>query len=429
MKKTLLSLLLCSIVLSATETYTVDELILLAMENSPDIQISSSKIDASQSRIDKASGSYLPTINLHVSAGETGQSDVPNNKDKMVDDTLLLGKLSVKQLLYDFGRTGSNVDSFKYESEVFKMDNEQNISDKKLNVKVEYYNILQAKALINVQKENVKLNDIQLYRSQKYFEAGIKTKIDISDAKVQLIQAKLALKEAEYSLKSAYAGLDKVLGFKEITNNYEVYTQDLDYATLYSCMSEYTLNLADSIEFANANRYELKKYIANLKVSKAKTEVADSFYYPEIYADASYTRQEADEFDDIIPQNQWHMAVNLDWNIYEGGATDAASQEKIIQEQTANFELENAKLSIKKDITDSYIDVSRDRDTVELSQSLVEVSSEKYVQAEKRYEHGLSDYIELQQSRQDYIDAKAKLVVNYYKYYQSIAYLDNAIGK
>ena len=69
------------------------------------------------------------------------------------------------------------------------------------------------------------------------------------------------------------------------------------------------------------------------------------------------------------------------------------------------------------------------KDSVELSQSLLTASEEKFDQAQKRYEHGLSDYIELQQARQGYIDAKSSLVVDYYNYYNAIAVLDNAIGK
>ena len=57
------------------------------------------------------------------------------------------------------------------------------------------------------------------------------------------------------------------------------------------------------------------------------------------------------------------------------------------------------------------------------------VSNEKFDQASKRYEHGLSDYIELQEARQGYINAMATLVVDYYDYYIAIAALDNAIGK
>jgi outer membrane protein len=431
MKRLLLLFLLSSVLLNATKIYTVDELILLAMENSPDIKISLSKLEASKSRVDIASSSYLPTVDLHLSAGEISQSDIPNNKNDMINDTIILGTLSLKQLIYDFDKTSSNINSFRYETDALSMDNMQNISNKKLDVKIQYYNVLQAIALIDVQKENVKLNKIQLYRSKKYFEAGIKTKIDISDAKVQLIQAKINLKEAQYDLKTAYSALDKAVGFKNIDNNYKVYSQDIDYTTIYASISDYDLNLADSVEFANSNRYELKKYIANIKSAQAKSKLAKSNYFPELYADAFYTKQEIDDtdFEMLLPKDQWQASVNLDWNIYEGGATDASTQEKLLELQIANSQLNNSQLAIKKEITDSYINVARTKDSVELSQNLVEVSNEKFIQSEKRYEHGLSDYIELQQSRQDYIDAKAKLIINYYKYYQSIAYLDNAIGK
>ena len=53
---------------------------------------------------------------------------------------------------------------------------------------------------------------------------------------------------------------------------------------------------------------------------------------------------------------------------------------------------------------------------------------EKFHQAQKRYENGLSDYIELQQARQSYIDAKSSLVIDYYNYYDALARMYNVIG-
>jgi len=425
--KITLSLLL-TLNLSAAEIYTVDDLILKAIENSPDLKISSSQLEASKSRTEVASSSYLPTLDLHLSAGENGMSELPN-QDSMVSDTLILGSLSVKQIIYDFGKTGNNVDSFKYDSSAYSMSNFQKISDKKRDVKLAYYNILQAKALINVQKENVKLNEIQLYRSQKYFDAGIRTKIDISDAQVELIKSKLCLRNAQYDLKLAYAELDKVVGFKELTNNYKVYSIELDLENLYSTLQEYPLNLNDSIEYSYQNRYEIKKYMADLKSQEARQSLATSDYYPSLYLGADYTKQNVDKFKVNVPQDQWQASINLDWNLYQGGSTSSLVQEQKINTSIFASQLQNTKLAIKKDTTEAYINVYKTKDSVELSQSLVKVSNEKFDQAGKRYEYGLSDYIELQQSRQGYIDAKAALVISYYAYHQAITYLDNAIGK
>ena len=169
--------------------------------------------------------------------------------------------------------------------------------------------------------------------------------------------------------------------------------------------------------------------MASLKSAQAKSKLATSDYLPSLYFGADYTKQEVDKFKSSVPEDKWQASLNLDWNIYQGGSTKASAEEKRVQINISNAELENSKLLIKKNTTEAYINVYKAKDTVELSQSLVEVSNEKFDQAGKRYEYGLSDYIELQQSRQGYIDAMASLVINYYNYYQAVSYLDNAIGK
>jgi len=64
-----------------------------------------------------------------------------------------------------------------------------------------------------------------------------------------------------------------------------------------------------------------------------------------------------------------------------------------------------------------------------LSQSLTRAAKEKHNQVERRYQHGIADYIELQQARQGYIDSLAGIVTAYYSYYISLARLDNAVGR
>jgi outer membrane protein len=429
MKKALLSftLLTLSSFLYAQESYTVDELILQSLENSPDLHISKLQYDASQKRYDTAFSGYLPQVDLTASAGRISQSETYDFSS--VDDNLLTGKISLKQLLYDFGKTGGDTDTEKFSSQSYLMENMQKISDKKKDVKNAYYDILKAIALIDVQKENVKLNKAQLYRAKRYFEAGIRTKIDISDAEFRLIKAKLELKKAEYNLKLSYAQLDKVVGFAQTTNDYTVYSQKLELQTLYNSLHPYDLTLEEAINFAYLNRYEIKKEFAKIKSTQAQTASVDAQYYPSLFLSANYIAQKADEYQLYVPKTKWDAMLNLNWNLYQGGATSAQSQEKKINLNISNEQLSYTKLTIKKSTTMAFINLNKTKDTIELDQSLVKVSNEKFDQASKRYEHGLSDYIELQEARQGYIDAKATLVVDYYNYYIAIATLDNAIGK
>jgi len=415
--------------LHATDLYTVDELLLKSLEHSPNLQISKSNYEASQRRYDAAFATYLPNVNLDMMAGMMGQNSILSSSNNMVDDSLLLGKLSAEQIIYDFGKSAGKVDSSKYDSQSFLMQNIQDISDKKRDVKEAYYNVLKAFALINVQKENLKLNEAQLYRSQRYFEAGIRTKIDVSDAKVTLIQSKIDLKRAEYDLKLAYAALDEIAGFTQINKEYKVYSPKLDLNKLYNSIKPYAYSLQESILYAYEHRAILKKQDSQIKSSLAQVEASSGEYYPSLYLYADYTKQSADKLKALIPENKWQATLNLNWNLYAGGASTAKDQEKKIEINISNAKLTEFKLKIKKETTSAYLNVYKSKDSLELSQSLVEVSAEKFDQASKRYEHGLSDYIELQQARQGYIDAKATLIVDYYTYYIAIAYLDNAVGR
>ena len=424
------SLVLLGLIASAqaSETYTVDELILISLKNAPELKISELNYESAQQEHKISNADYLPKVDMQVSVSKIGSNSIVDN-NTMRDDTLLMGTLSLKQIVYDFGKTGSMSNFTKYESQGAAFSNIQKIADKKREVKEAYYNVLKAKSLISVQRENVKLTQAQLYRAQQYFKAGIRTKIDISDAKVALIRSQIDLKNAQYNLKLAYALLDKAVGFVSLNTNYKVYATKLNLNTLANHIKSYDLNLKDSIEFAYINKPSIKEYETKIKSTKALTKVNSAEYYPALFLDAGYTKQKLDKYQVLRPEDQWKVGINLSWNLYEGGASSAKVQKSKINASSSNFALQELKLQVKKQVTFDYLNLNRKKDTLALSQSLMVVSAQKFNQAGKRYEHGLSDYIELQQARQGYIDAKALLIVDYYNYYIAIANLDNAIGR
>ncbi len=413
--------------LKATEIYDISELSKKALENAMDLQISSLKHQASQSRYKQAFADYLPKIDLDI-VTTMEETSIGFNKE-MVSNKSSSAKLSAQQLLYDFGKTAGNSDSLNFDAQAYSNEYSQKKSDKIRDVKNSYYKVLQAISLIDVQKKNVTLNEIQLYRAKKYFLAGIKTKIDVSDAKLSLLQAQLKLKNAHYDLKLSYASLDEVVGLKEIKTNYQVHSTKLEFHTLYSSLIPYTLSLKESIHYAYQNKNEIKQQKSYIKSAQAKTTYAQSQYYPSIYLNGAYTKQTSDTSNNALAKEQWKLSANLHLNIYKGGATDAATQEKKIDLQKAQTNLIYSKLLIKTQTTQAFINVNKTKDSVELSQNILKVSNEKFNQAGKRYENGLSDFIELQQARQTYIDAMTSLVLEHYNYYIAIAMLDNAIGK
>jgi outer membrane protein len=418
-------ILFLALTLNAT-VHTVDDLITMALKYSPDINISMLNRDAAKERVRQASSYTLPTLDAEFNGGYGGLKF----KDRdFNDDTLLSGTLSATQLLYDFGKTGGAITGAKSDVNVSIAALKEVLAKKIYDVKNGYYQLLQNRSLLRVNYENVNLNEKQLYRAKRYFEAGIRTKIDITDAQVRLIEAKLALQNNGYDIKLNRASLEKIIGLSNANELGVVYEKELDYVNLYETLPSVTLTLEAAEHFAYEHRYELKKYAYAINKAMANLRIYNAEYYPGIYARADYTAQKVEETQPLLPQEGYNATIYAKWNLFSGFQTDAKVQEAKIALMRARSEYINTKLAIKQEVDNAYIYLFKSRDGVKLSQSLSIAAKEKHVQAQKRYEHGLSDYIELQQARQNYIDSLASLVTAYYDVYRSQASLDRAIGK
>jgi outer membrane protein len=426
MIKTVFTSMILTGALVAAKVYTVDQLVETALVSSPDINISKAAYSISQQRYEQARSGYLPVVNLEGGGGVTGIDNGTIDED----GSLVTGQLTASQLLYDFGKTSGASGYAEKSMHALHADYQQKIANKIFDVKQAYYRVLDASHQIYVRQEDVKLSEQQLYRAKRYYEAGIKTKIDISDARVKLTQAKLNLNTANYDLKLAYITLNQSVGISTNEQIEAVYRPDLDLTDVSASMPTFDESLESLEQFAYQNRQELKVYQQSIEASREKLEGIRGDYYPTITADASYLMNETDDtLEAYVPKSQWQGLVMVRWNLFSGFKTDAQTQEASIEVSQKQSELANARLKIKEEVSNAYITLLKNRDRVQLSQDVASATKEKFTQAQKRYENSLSDYIELQQARQEYIDSLSSLISAYYDLHIAKASLDRAVGR
>lgn len=411
----------------AAEQYNIDTLIKEAIVTSPDLNISRDTYQISQERSNQADADYLPQVDLYGGAGFVGVTGVGGKNE----DTLITGKLTASQLIYDFGKTGGNMDFYSEESNASLATHNQNVANKVNDVKRDYYDLSRKSLLIMVYEENVKLTEQQLERAQRYFTAGIKTKIDVVDAKVRLIQAKIELENAKYDLRLAYVTLSKTVGKMDNSLENNVYIPEITTSVgAYERLPQESMNGKELVQYAFTHREELKSYEHKIKSAQGKVRQESGDYYPGLYLGGDYQYNSVgEELQVYVPEQQWNANINLKWNLFGGLRTEAKTQEAKLTLLQERASYDDTKLRIVQETSNTYIILLKTASNVELSEELVEAAKEKFDQAQQRYEHGLSDYIELQEARQGYINANADLVVNYYEYFISLASLDRAIGR
>ena len=426
LKKGILFLLLVVFVEARPHTLTVNELVTIALKHSPDIDISRFDFKTAEARSQFAEGFYLPSLNLDVSAGKQ-QAKFPGQSTFTTD--LMTGSLGASQLLYDFGKTAGRVEGSREDVLAQEAQLQQIISDKILDVKQSYYAVLKSKSIIDVQRKNVKLQEQQLHRAKKYLLSGIKTIIDVSDAEVQVEQAKLDLQNAEYALELERSKLEESLGFIPYEGNYVLYSKKLSLPYVSKKLPQVRTPFSQLESFAYVHRYVLESSKHIVRSARANVTSQKGDYAPTISLQGNYNKQYVDDSVAFSPENQGQVAVNMSWNLFSGYQTDASVQEAKIAVLKASSQVKRVKLAIKREVLDAHISVRRSKKNVELNEKITIASRKKFDQAQKRYENDLSDYVELQDAQQGYIQSLSNLVNAYYDYYIALAQLDNAIGK
>ena len=424
----ILALLLGTHLLSAkSQTLTIDKAIELALKHSPDIDISRFDFKKAIARNKFQKGYYLPRLDLSATAGKQG---VDFKQQKSLSGTTLLGSLSASQLIYDFGKTSGRIDASNSEANALQAALNQVISTKILNIKARYYDTLKMKSIIGVNQKNIKLQEGQLRRAQRYYETGIKTIIDVSDAQVRLTEANLDLSNSEYELKLRMALLEEAMGYTPYKGNYSLYHKKLTLPNVSRKLPQISTPLSQLERFAYDHRYELKSSKYLVESSHSIVESEKGSYLPTLSLRGDYTAQRVDDdFTASTPKRQWQGGIDLKWNLFAGNQTDASVQEAKISALRAASHVNEVRLLIKRQVIEARLGILRTKDSVTLSESIAKASERKYIQAKKRYENDLSDYIELQEAQQSYISSLGKLVSTYYDYYIAIAQLDFAVGR
>jgi len=261
------------------------------MEHSPDIDISRFDFKRAIERTKFQEGFYLPRLDLSAISGATG-SDFKQQGN--LSGSVVSGTLSASQLLYDFGKTGGQIDASDAQTNALEAQMNQVVSTKILTIKARYYDALKMKSIIRVNKKSIELQKGQLRRATRYYENGIKTIIDVSDAQVRLTEAKLDLSNAKYELKLRRALLEEAIGYIPYDGDYTLQQRALSLPNVSHHLPKINTALKELEVFAYDHRYELKSSEYLVESSKHIVRSEEGGYLPTLALRGDYTAQDVD---------------------------------------------------------------------------------------------------------------------------------------
>lgn len=444
---------------------TLEECVEIAINNNPNVQISRNNVKLYTSRIGQAKSDYFPSFGAN--GGYTGNTALKSQAFTSDYDYYYNAGVSLKQLIYNFGKTSASIKMQKFNKIASEFDLDYTILKTAHNTKEAYYSVLAAKAKVDIAKSNLEINKRQYTQIKAFFEEGLKSRIDFVNAEVNLSNSKIELIATETDYENTLVKLNNAM-YMDYAPNYSIKNTEsfnlaknwadvkfinigdykkleqeinsiepLNYTPKFSSkvettdiLEDYTfkpLNLAfnDVLDTAKENRPDFKSYLAAKDAMAESLKYAKREYLPSISASAGYTWRESD-----APTTS---AINYGVSFDIGSLNPMKTKYKIDEAQVQlDIAIENLNLIEKNiyfEVQDAYINLIQLEKQIPLYKDRVYQALENFELADGRYGVGLSNFIELQDARNQYLNAQQEYVQTIYNYNIAKAKLETATGK
>lgn len=197
---------------------TLDQALVQAWQNNPTLMAERDSLAAADSQLNAAKGGYYPQVKLFGGIGTAHQGvgfmAIPGFAlpiDYVVLNTREIG-LEVDQPLYAGGRISAGADAARHARDAEDAKLHAIEQDVLLSAAQAYMDVLQAQAVLALEKSNEKVLQEAQTQAQANFDNGEVTHTDVDQADARLAGAQAARIEAEGALATAGANYQRIVG-------------------------------------------------------------------------------------------------------------------------------------------------------------------------------------------------------------------------
>jgi outer membrane protein len=420
----------------ATREYTLPEAVRIALDNAPVIIQRFGEYVAAQQRIDQAFSAMLPQLSLFGQANwfdsntRVFRGSGSSTTTRTDTPTPGSGRLSLSQMLFDFGRTWAATDAAKANSDTAREQVELQKDLIVLTVKEQYFLQLLSSRLVVVSVQAVDRAELNLKSAKGFYDVGTRPKFDVTRAEVDVANARVNLIRAQNAVSLARIGLNQAMG---IAINAPTRVKDiLGYEAV-------TFDRETLVSEALKQRPEYKQ--ARLQAEAAEATVRQTFrdFFPNLFGVTSVGagRSDVDSRGSLSTPNgnstleskDWQIGLELRWNIFDGGNKIARYRETKALLEAAQAGVRDTELQVWQQVEQSHVNVVEAEERIGAAQKAVESAQENFRLSQGRFDAGVGTIIELTDAQLALTQAQATEAQALSDYKIAIARLERSLGR
>src|SRR5581483_4652835 len=327
--------------------------------------------------------------------------------------------LTANQLLYDFGQTTGRWRAARASAEAEAETERATRLQVDLIVRTTYFNARAAKALVQVARESLANQDRHFEQIEAFVQVGTRPEIDVVQARTDRANTRVQLINAENGYETAKAELNQAMGIEGSTR-YDVVDETLP------PVDDEELDLDQLLEEALAARPELAALSSQVRAQEFILRSVEGAYLPSLSLSTGLTKG-GSELGNLAWN--WDGGVLLSWPLFQGGLTRAQGREARANVTGIRAQADLVRQQVRLEVDEARLTVRAAKAAIGAADEALLNGRERLRLAEKRYETGVGNIIELEDAQLALSNAKAQKVQAEYNLAAARARLLKALGR
>jgi Outer membrane protein len=395
------------------------------LANNPTMVSARAQLLGSEYAQKSAQADFLPTAT--ASYGFLSYDRQPRSGGvPTADQTGWYGQLNLHQPVF----TGFKLLSTYQKAKLAKEQNEAQLTQTELAlisaIQTYYLSHLKAKMDVKSANDSVERLQSQLKVTQAFFEVGLKPKLDVLQAEVDLATAQQTQLTSKNSLDTTRAKLNSLLNLP-LEAPVE-YVGELTY-------SPFSQDLASCLNQAYKNRPDILIGIKSVAMAEKDQTIAGSAFYPQVDAEYNYYKKgDAPGLQDskyLSAQNKeyWTVGANASWTFFQWGSTYNSYKSSGETVNKLRADLENTRLGAGFEVKQYLLSQREAADRIDVARKSVETARESYRMALARYQAQVGTNTDLLTAQASVSSSEASLSQALADYQTALSNLYVAMGE
>lgn len=345
MKKTFLcGLMLATAISGNAYAQNIFEALSQAYETNPTLQAQRAYLRAIDENVAIAKSGYRPTVSLNGTYADNN-TDVKNSVGNPDGDRYSYSA-KISQPLFNGLQTVNSVKS----ADSMVLSEQNNLYNVEQTVFIDastaYLDVVQNKAIVDLQKNNEKLLKKRLDETVQRFNVGEVTRTDVSQARARYARAKADRISSEGTLEASKAVYAKIIGVAPV----DVKAPEGEIDKFLPKTPE------EALEYAKAHNYSIRQAKNYFDSKDYDVKTNTGALLPQVSLDgvASRTRNYTDNISGVKEQDDLEWSVNMSIPLYEGGETRAKIRQSKYQKWQAQEQVLEAERLVTSNVTSAW---------------------------------------------------------------------------